>query len=97
MSNIRHEPDHQRFSDGDAQLTYRLPAAGLIDLVSVQVPPERRGEGLAGALTRAAFAHAAEQGLTVRPTCSYISGAFLKRHPEFREQVESQAPGTSQP
>ena len=87
--NIRHDPDHQRFIDGQAQLTYRRLNPGLIDLVSVQVPPEQRGGGLAGALTRAAFAYAAQEGLTVRPTCSYISGAFLKRHPEFLEQVES--------
>jgi len=54
----------------------------------VQVPPARRGEGLAGHLARAAFAYAADQGLLVRPTCSYVSGAFLKRHPEFQAQVE---------
>ena len=88
MNDIQHDPQQKRFVDGAAYLAYRRPSADLIDFVSVQVPPERRGAGVAGALTRAAFAYAAVQGLTVRPTCPYISGAFLARNPEFQSQVE---------
>ena len=88
MNSIHHDPDLQRFHDGEAFLAYRRPAEGIIEFFSVQVPPARRGEGLAGHLARAAFAYAADQGLLVRPTCSYVSGAFLKRNPDFHEQVE---------
>lgn len=88
MKDIRHDANQNRFLDGEAFLVYRRPSAGVLDLVSVQVPPDRRGGGVAADLTRAAFAYAAEQGLTVRPSCPYIAGAFLKRHPEFRAQVE---------
>lgn len=88
MSDIHHDPDQNRFVDGSAFLAYRRPAGGVIDIVSVQVPPDRRGGGVAAALARAAFAHAAEHGLKVRPTCPYVSGAFLKRNPELRAQVE---------
>jgi len=44
----------------------------------------RRGRGIAGQLTRAAFEHAKAQGWTVRPECSYAA-AWAERHPEYSD------------
>ena len=60
----------------------------VIDLAHTFVPPAGRGKGLAGKLCRSAFAHAKAEGFLVRPTCSYVSDTFIKRHPEFAEQCE---------
>ncbi len=88
MNDIHHNHGQQRFEHGDAQLTYARPTPQVIDLLSVQVPPHQRGQGLAARLVQAAFAHAKEHNLRVVPTCSYISGAFLKRHPEYLPQTQ---------
>ena len=40
-------------------------------------------QGIAAALVRAALAHAREQGLKVRPLCSYVQ-AYVRRHPEVQ-------------
>jgi len=43
-----------------------------------------RGRGIAEKLCKAAFEYAKQHQLTVIPSCSYISDAYLKRHPEYR-------------
>ena len=66
----------------EACLMYRL-RGGDIDLYHTYVPEVFRGKGLAERLCQAAFEYAKAAGLTVIPSCSYISGAYLKRHPEY--------------
>jgi len=46
-------------------------------------PPEYRGRGVAGILCEAAFEHCREHGVSVVPTCTYISGRFVQKHPEY--------------
>ncbi|MEF7612728.1 GNAT family N-acetyltransferase [Aquincola sp. MAHUQ-54] len=48
------------------------------------VPPALEGRGIAGALVRAALAHAREAGWRVRPTCSYVA-SYMRRHPETQD------------
>lgn len=50
------------------------------------VPPELRGQGLAGPIVRAALEHARERGLKVVPQCSYVA-TYIKRHHEFADLV----------
>lgn len=45
------------------------------------VPPPLEGRGIAAALVRAVFEHAAANGLQVDPLCSYVR-AWTRRHPE---------------
>jgi len=45
------------------------------------VPPALEGRGIAANLVGVALAHARDQGLQVRPTCSYVA-RYMQRHPE---------------
>ena len=86
-AEIRHEPDRQRFVttvDGiEAVLDYRMDGE-FIELTHTSVPEQIGGRGVAGQLTRAAFEHAREEGLNVRPSCPYAA-AWVQRHPEFSQ------------
>ena len=83
---VRHDPASRRFCvalEGyEACLMYRLLGKE-IDLYHTYVPEVFRGKGMAEKLCKAAFEYAKAERLTVIPSCSYISGAYLKRHPEY--------------
>ena len=83
---VRHEREHKRFCvalEGyEACLMYRQSGKE-IDLYHTYVPEVFRGRGMAEKLCKVAFEYAKAEGLTVIPSCSYISGAYLKRHPEY--------------
>lgn len=96
---VEHDTASQRFCvrlEGyEACLMYRLIGKGL-DLYHTYVPPVFRGRGVAEQLCRAAFEYAKTQHLTVIPSCSYISDAYLKRHPEYESLTKRGGP-TSNP
>ena len=71
----------------EACLMYRLSGKA-VDLYHTYVPEVFRGRGIAEQLCKAAFDYAKAKGLTVIPSCSYISGAYLKRHPEYESLVK---------
>ena len=83
---VTHDPGAHRFvvalEGYEATLMYRLSGA-TIDLYHTYVPEVFRGKGMAEKPCKAAFEHAKANRLTVIPSCSYISGAYLKRHPEY--------------
>ena len=54
-----------------------------LELYHTYVPEVFRGRGVAEQLCQAAFEYATANNLTVIPSCSYIAGAYLKRHPEY--------------
>lgn len=85
-TEVHHNPASRRFCiemEGyEACLMYRLSGKE-IDLYHTYVPEVFRGRGIAEKLCKAAFEYAKAEGLTVIPSCSYISGAYLKRHPEY--------------
>ena len=66
----------------EAQLQYRR-AGTTLDFYHTYVPEAFRGKGFAEQLCQAAFEYAKAQRLTVIPSCPYISGAYLKRHPDY--------------
>ena len=74
---------------------YRLTGRDL-DLYHTYVPEVFRGRGVAEALCQTAFDYAKAHDLTVLPSCSYISGAYLKRHPEYEPLTKRGGP-TSDP
>jgi len=82
--DILHLPDRGRFEvvvDGHAgELEYRI-AEGVMSILHTGVAPALEGRGIAGALMRAALAHAQATGLKVRPLCSYAR-TYIDRHPE---------------
>ena len=96
---VLHDPSNQRFvvkHEGyEATLMYRLKGKE-IDLYHTYVPEVFRGRGLAEKLVKAGFEYAKAKGLTVLPSCSYISGPYLKRHPEYEPLTKRGGP-TSNP
>ncbi len=83
---VQHDATVQQFTarlgHDVALLHYRRQGATL-DLYHTAVPPAFRGRGVAEQLCRAAFEYATQEHLTVIPSCPYISGAYLTRHPEY--------------
>ena len=84
--SVQHDQANHRFvatlSGYEACLMYRL-ANKELDLYHTYVPEVFRGRGIAEQLCKAGFEYAKVHQLTVIPSCSYISGAYLKRHPEY--------------
>ena len=88
---VHHDAARQCFSVSlqgeEACLMYCLNGTA-VDLYRTYVPDAFRGWGIAEQLCRAAFEYAKAKALTVIPSCSYISGAYLKRHPEYISLVQ---------
>jgi len=89
--SVIHDQAGQRFcaklQGYEACLMYRLQGKEL-DLYHTYVPEVFRGRGIAEKLCKAGFEYAKAQGLSVIPSCSYISDAYLKRHPEWEPIVK---------
>ncbi len=50
----------------------------------VEVDPARRGQGIAGELTRVALDDARARGLAVVPACPFVA-AWMTNHPEYAD------------
>ena len=87
---VVHDQPGRRFcvtlSGYEACLMYNRQGPQL-DLYHTYVPEIFRGRGIAEKLCKAAFEYAKATRLTVIPSCSYISDAYLKRHPEYEPLV----------
>jgi predicted GNAT family acetyltransferase len=83
---VEHDQASHRFvvrlEGHEAFLAYRQHGAEL-DFYHTFVPEAFRGRGVAERMVGAGFEYAKASGFTVRPTCPYVSGAYLKRHPEY--------------
>ena len=80
-----HEPDRGRFSvsaEGELAVCEYAIEGGVMTIHHTRVPKPLEGRGIAGALVRAALDFARDQGLQVRPTCSYAD-AWMRRHPDY--------------
>ena len=88
---VTHDPQGQRFlvklQGYEACLMYRQHAKEL-ELYHTYVPEVFRGKGIAEKLCKAGFEYAKATGLIVVPSCSYITDAYLKRHPEYEPLVK---------
>ena len=84
--NVSHNLPLTRFEitvdDATALLDYTR-TGGLMVITHTVVPPELRGQSIAGRLAKAAFAFAQAEALKVVPQCSYI-GVYAKRYPEVQ-------------
>jgi predicted GNAT family acetyltransferase len=85
---ITHESHAARFvartPEGLALCSYRRepgPLGEVLVLHHTEVPAALEGRGLASALVAAALAWARQEGLRVRPVCSYVA-AYMRRHPD---------------
>jgi len=82
---IEHHADSGRFvaalNGAAGHLDYRL-APGVMTILHTEVDPALEGRGVAGALVRAALAHARSGGLRVESVCTYAR-SYMDRHPEL--------------
>jgi len=87
--NIVHQPGQQLFKtevEGrTAFVQYRL-IEGSLDIIHTQVPIPLEGRGIAGALVKAAYDYALDNGLKLKATCSYAV-KWLERHPELSDKT----------
>lgn len=83
-----HEPTRARFTvtvpAGTAYLAYRMRSTRVLDAVTTFTPPEARGLGLAGIVTRATLDHVRAEGWQVVTSCWYVDG-WIARHPEYED------------
>jgi len=82
---IRHDADDRRFStivDRTKAFVEYERVDDVLVVTHTWVPKEIGGRGIAGQLVRAALDFAREQGLKVRPQCSYAD-AWMQRHPDY--------------
>ncbi len=70
-----------------AELLYKKEG-NIIDIYHTFTPEELRGRGLAEQLTTAAFEFSEKNNLKIRPSCSYVKDAFLKKHTEWLRLVD---------
>lgn len=81
---VEHFTEESRFEtrgeETIAHLDYSLDGK-VMTIRQTYVPPELRGQNIAGLLASAAFEYARSEGLKVVPQCSYIDW-YAKRHPE---------------
>ncbi len=59
---------------------------GVLVLPHTVVPDAFAGNGVGGALAKAALAYARDQGLKVKPSCSFMAG-YIAKHPEYHDLV----------
>lgn len=85
---VRHDEEGSRFTArtdaGEASLSYTELEGGRLDLRHTEVPPGAEGEGVGGALVKAAFEHARSSGVGIVPSCPFVR-SYLERHPEYAE------------
>lgn len=74
-----------RMDDAVAFAEYRV-MDGAITFPHTVTPTALRGRGLATRLVVAGLAYAREQGLLVRPHCSFFR-AYLAKYPELHDMV----------
>ncbi|MGW4480932.1 GNAT family N-acetyltransferase [Rhodococcus triatomae] len=87
---IEHRPEQNRFEilvdDQVAAYAEYTEQAGVRDFDHTVTEPAFRGQGLAGALVRAALDTTRAEGLRIRTSCSYVD-AYVAKHPEYQDLV----------
>ena len=81
---------HFEIHDGNhvAFLEYRFYKKD-IALMHTEVPESMSGKGIASVLATYAFKYAKDNSKPVMVYCPFVA-AFLKRHPEYREQLDKE-------
>ncbi len=86
-SPVRQNPALSRYEldiDGEVAFAqYRL-ADGVMSFTHTETPQALRGRGVGSRLVRGALESAREQGLKVRPLCSFVR-TYMAGHPEFHD------------
>ena len=84
---VVHNPEAQQFEvrlNGSLAVCVYRRQGDVLDIHHTEVPEALGGRGLAGSLVAATLTWAREQGLKVRPSCSYAA-AYMARRPETQD------------
>ena len=89
VSNNEAEQRYEVHVDGELAgfADYRVQP-GTIAFPHTEVDPAHQGQGLAGMLAKMALDDARQQGLRVRPQCSFFA-TYIRRHPEYADLVDA--------
>jgi predicted GNAT family acetyltransferase len=79
-TDVTHHPERSRFESGKAYLSY-VRDGDTFDLQHTIVPRELEGQGVGGALVRAAIGYARDEGLQLNVTCPFAK-SWLEKHPD---------------
>lgn len=71
-------------AEGEAEITFTLPRAGVLSANHTGVPEAMGGRGIALQLVEALVADARAQGYKIIPRCPYVN-AQRKRHPAWAD------------
>jgi predicted GNAT family acetyltransferase len=89
MPTIRDNTALSRFELDDSGVTVVLNytlVGNVMTLAHTETPVAARGRGLASRLVEAVLQQARARGLKIVPRCPFV-GAYLEKHPEFRDLV----------
>ncbi|RUS78744.1 hypothetical protein EGW08_013495 [Elysia chlorotica] len=82
--------DKSKSGEGSvAKLEYEWLRPGLVDLHHTETPPAFQGRGIAKILVVAGLDHFCEQGVLIRPTCTYVQKVLRENlTSRYKEHVE---------
>ena len=86
-SDVRDNTERHRFElglDGHTAFAEYRRADGLLTVTHTEVPKELNGRGIGSKLVRGVLDSAREQGLKVRPLCTFVAG-YMDKHPEYAD------------
>jgi uncharacterized protein len=79
MTDVTHSPGISRFEAGAAYLSYERHGQ-VFDIKHTVVPEDMGGQGIGGALVKAAVDYARDEGLELVVTCPFAR-KWLAKHP----------------
>ncbi len=94
MSNeaeLRNNEDESRFEyiiNGSTAFAEYRREPGRITFTHTEVPEAIGGGGVGGKLVKGALDYARREKLRVVPLCAFVA-AYIRRHPEYRDLVDS--------
>jgi uncharacterized protein len=87
---VVHEPTRRRFvayvGGRENRLFYMPGEEGVVEFRHTWVDPSLRGQGVGERLVLTALDWARAEGLSVIPTCWYVS-TVVRRHPEYEALI----------
>jgi uncharacterized protein len=87
VTNNEDKQQYEALIDGSLAVAQYKRRGNALVFHHTEVPRSLRGRGVASALVHSALDDARTRGLTVVPTCSFVS-AYISKHPEYLPLVE---------
>lgn len=87
IPEVVHNPEQKRFElvqEGLLCVLEYYLVDGVMVFTHTEVPEALGGRGLGSRLARAGLDYARQQGLKVRPLCSFVA-AYIQKHPEYQD------------